>query len=136
MGVCMQQRMMEIINRLRMNQERVEKTSFDAINQHDKVMNLVSKLVVDMDCMMTKLETMNYTLEDTIGNLCCETDFEVKQTLISMSELIEEQCGAIIDISQLLQEIMDEQEVESEVIHEMEAHIADNREILDEDLDT
>ncbi len=132
----MQQRMMEIINRLRMNQERVEKTSFDAINQHDKVMNLVSKLVVDMDCMMTKLETMNYTLEDTIGNLCCETDFEVKQTLISMSELIEEQCGAIIDISQLLQEIMDEQEVESEVIHEMEAHIADNREILDEDLDT
>lgn len=128
----MQQHMMDIINRLNTSQEKVEKTSFDTINQHDKVMNLVAQLVMDMDCMMTKLEAMNYTLEDTLGSLCSDSEPETKQALEFFSELLEDQSGRIIEISQLLQLIMDEQQIESEVIHELEAIIASNRETLEE----
>jgi hypothetical protein len=128
----MQQQMMDIINRLNSNQEKIEKTSFDTINQHDKVMNLVGQLVMDMDCMMTKLEAMNYSLEETVESISCDTEFETSQTLHCFSEMLEEQSGMIIELSQLLQIIMDEQQVESEVIHEMEAQIASNRETIEE----
>ena len=127
----MQQRMIEIMNRLNSCQERAEKTSFDTINQHDKVMNLVSQLVMDLDNMMTKVEAMNYELEDTIEALT-KDNMEAGKTLQGFSKMLDEQNGMIIEVSQLLQMIMEEQQLESEVIHEMEAQIASNRETLEE----
>ena len=127
----MQQRMIEIMNRLNSCQERAEKTSFDTINQHDKVMNLVSQLVMDLDNMMTKVEAMNYELEDTIEALT-KDNIEAGKTLHGFSKMLDEQNGMIIEVSQLLQMIMEEQQLESEVIHEMEAQIASNRETLEE----
>lgn len=127
----MQQRMIEIINRLNSCQERAEKASFDTINQHDKVMNLVAQLVMDLDNMMTKVEAMNYELEDTVETLI-KDNMEAGETLDRFSEMLGEQNGMIIEISQLLQMVMEEQQIESEVIHEMEAQIASNRETLEE----
>jgi hypothetical protein len=136
MVTYMQQRMDELINRLKSSQERAEKTSFDTINQHDKVKSLITQLVMDLDCIISKVEAMYYQLDDSVMTSDQAKD-QAKDALTTQvyqccSEMIDEQNGMIIGVSQLLLRLMEEQQIECEVIHEMEAQIASNREIVEE----
>jgi hypothetical protein len=132
MVTYMQQRMEELINRLNSSQERAEKNSFDTLNQHDKVRSLITQLVMDLDCIVSKIEAMFYQIDDSVMTSDQAKDSLTTQIYQCCSEMIDEQNGMIIGVSQLLQRLMEEQQIECEVIHEMEAQIASNREIIEE----
>lgn len=132
MGVNMKERMIEIINRMNSCQEMEEKTSFDIINQHDKVANLICQLVMSLDGFMTKMEALNYAIEDTMSNISLSQCNEAEVTIKRFINILEDQGIMIAKVSQLLHTITEEQQIESEVIHEMEALIAGNRENLEE----
>lgn len=126
----MRQQMMEILNQMNSDQDKAEKTSFDIINQHDRVTNLVNQLAMVLDNIICKVEMINCSFEDRITI----TDREKEEGLAvkSLLQRIEEQGGIIDEVSRLLQTVMEEQQAECEVIHEMEVLIARNREKLEE----
>lgn len=125
------EQMKDFITMLSASQELVERSSFDCINQHDKVANLISQLMQDLENMMSKLEAMNYTVEDIIESLRQTDEDTNDHGLRTFSGMLEEQGMLLIDVSQRLQNVMDEEEKENEVIHQMELDIAKQREVID-----
>ena len=118
----------ELIN----SQELVEKVSFDMINQHDKVVNLISKLAMELDHMVCKLEAMSYTIEETVETLRQKQLLEEESHVRNFSESLEEQGGLLIQVSQMLQLIIEEQALESDIIHDMELMIEKQREKIED----
>lgn len=122
----------EIIEKLNASQENVERSSFETINQHDKVANLIKSLTVELDEMMSKLEAMNYTLEDTILTMQETYPAQDLSKLNEFSDMLEEQGLHLIDVSQLIQGLMEEEAIENDVIHTMENEIAQHRDELEQ----
>ncbi len=120
----------QVIEALTVSQELIERSSFDSINQHDKVANLFSKFVADFNVIMMNLEAMNEQIEKLVESSgdSCNSDQEIDgitQTLVDQSLMI-------IEASKCLNTIMEEQSKESDTIHEMEMQIAEQRDIIDE----
>lgn len=127
-----QEELADLLKELLNSQELVEKVSFDMINQHDKVANLISGFAMELDQMMCKLEAMSYTIEETIETLRQKQLLEEENQIRNFSDLLEEQGSHLIMVSQMLQSIIEEQSTESEVIHDMELKIEKQRGILEE----
>ncbi|MDD5934293.1 MAG: hypothetical protein PUC65_01820 [Clostridiales bacterium] len=120
----------KVLVALSASQELIEKSSFDCINQHDKVANLVAELMGICNHMTFQLEMINEQV-DAMKALQGSSDPE-NRDLAELSEMLKEQSRLQAEVNQWLQSIIEEQSLESEVIHEMEMQIADQREILDE----
>ncbi len=129
-----QEELTNLCKELLNSQELVEKVSFDMINQHDKVANLISGLAMELDHMMCKLEAMSYMIEETVETLRQKQLLEEESNVRNFSDSLEEQGVHLIQVSQLLQTILEEQATECEVIHDLELKIEKQREIIEDAL--
>lgn len=120
----------QLIEKLESSQELVEKTAFATLNQHDTVTTMVNQLTMELDSMMTKLEAMNYTLEDSMEAIRQTIGEDEMKGIREFSNQLEQQGMELIDLSQLIQSIMEEQTKESELIHELESLTEQHRESI------
>ena len=120
----------QMIEALTASQELIEKSSFDSINQHDKVANLFSELAVDFNIITMKIEAMNEQIEKIIVSKR-NSDMD-NQEIDKITQMFGEQRSMLTEVSKRLHTIMEEQLIQSDTIHEMEMQVADHREIMNE----
>lgn len=121
---CMNEQLLEY-------QQATEKASLDTLNQHDKVEALMHQLFGEMNHMTLKIEALNYEMEDVVRIFLQKKMPEEMNKAVSFSELLHDQSEKLAQISQLIQEIMEEQSAENVAIHEMEQQITKQREVLE-----
>lgn len=120
----------QVIEALTASQELIEKSSFDSINQHDKVANLFSELAVDFNIITMKIEAMNEQIEKIIVSKR-NSDMD-NQEIDKITQMFGKQRSMLTEVSKRLHTIMEEQLIQSDTIHEMEMQVADHREIMNE----
>lgn len=114
----------EICEGLEHSQDMVEKIAFDAINQQDKVANIVNAGMSNIMELLTKLEIVSMEFEEAMKSLK-GTEYEnAAETLTGINSIIQE-------IARQYQEISEEQVSLSEIIHNMENEIALHRDSME-----
>ena len=120
--------LLEIINQWKHSQDKIEKSAFDAINQHDKINCLIKETAMDIVELTTKLEAVGYSLEELL-RIQKEEGRECKE-LGKFEGIIKEQEEIIALLCNRIQTIIEEEANENEYIHNLEEEIVSQRDVL------
>ncbi len=121
---------LESVNRLSQAQLQAGQSAFDALNEHDKLLQLIRTLAMNVEDVFTSMDMANMelaaTLEKTTRDAVQE---EEQQRLLRLSE---ENMRSAEQFAQVLQSVVTAAEIGSETIHKMEEDIACAQEALQE----
>lgn len=114
----------EICERLEYSQEMIERIAFDAINQQDKVANIVNAGMSNIMELLTKLEIVSIEFEEAMKSLKGTAYENAAEALTGINSII-------LEIAGQYQEISEEQVTLSEIVHNMENEIAIHRDSME-----
>lgn len=121
---------LESVERLSQAQLKASQSAFNALNAHDKLLQLIGTLAVDMEGVFSSMDMANMELAATLGKATQDAvQEEQQQRLLQMNE---ENLRSAEQFAQMLQNVMTAAESGSEMIHRMEGDIAFAQEALQE----
>lgn len=121
---------LESVQRLSEAQLQAGQSAFDALNEHDKLLQLIRTLAVSVDEVFSSMDMANIELAATLEKATRDAvQEEEQQRLLMMNE---ECMKSAEQFAKMLQNVMTAAEIGSEVIHRMEGDIASAQEALQE----
>lgn len=112
----------ESVERLSQAQIQAGQSAFNALNEHDKLLQLIRTLAVDMEGVFSSMDMANMEIAAALEKASKDAvEEEEQQRLIQMND---ENLRAAEQFAQTLQNVMTEAEIGSETIHRMEEDIA------------
>lgn len=121
---------LESVQRLSEAQLQAGQSAFDALNEHDKLLQLIRTLALGVEEVFSSMDMANMELAATLEKATRDAvQEEEQQRLLLMNE---ENMRSAEQFAQMLQNVMTAAEIGSEVIHRMEGDIASAQEALQE----
>lgn len=132
MGVTMQsESLQEMMEKVYISQEQVEKTAFDVLNEQDKLCCLVSETTTEVQGLVSKMEAIHYyvanLLQEQRANAVGEQAIELDKAIA----MVEEQESIGVLISQAINSLACQASHACELVHIMENEVAVHREELE-----
>ncbi len=120
---------LESVERLSQAQLQAGQSAFDALNEHDKLLQLIRMLAVNVEGVFSSMDMANMELAATLEKATRDAVREEDgQRLLQMNE---ENLRTAEQFAQMLQSVMTAAEIGSERIHRMEEDIAFAQEALE-----
>lgn len=118
----------ESLDELLQLQAQVEQSAFDAINEHDRYLNLLHAAMEQIQEMLGGLEMLDLEIGASL------VEFQESQQLLpaakQLSILHEQNSQTAGELARVLEELQKEAETGNEVIHQMEEDIAQAQDAL------
>lgn len=112
----------ESIERVMQAQLQAGQSAFEALNEHDKLMQMLRTLAVSVEEVFSCMDMANMEIAAALGRAAQDTkEKEAHEHLLLMNE---QNARAAEQFAQMLQDVMTEAELGSETIHRMEEDIA------------
>lgn len=115
----------ELCKQLETSQVNVEQSAFDTINEHDKLLDLVSSSATYIMELLSTLEILGMELEAE------EEHSDSSEACKKISHMIEKQCTVVSEIGQFYDSLMEKHDELSSTIHNLENEIAVHRDSVD-----
>lgn len=132
MGVTMQsESLQEMMEKVYISQEQIEKTAFDVLNEQDKLCCLVSETTTDVQQLVSKMEAIQYYVADLLQEQRSMAEGEQAKELDKVIAMVEEQESIGVLISQAINSLACQVSHASELVHMMESEVAVHRENLE-----
>ncbi len=120
---------LESVERLSQAQLQAGQSAFDALNEHDKLLQLIRMLAINVEGVFSSMDMANMELAATLEKATRDAVREEDgQRLLQMNE---ENLRTAEQFAQMLQSVMTAAEIGSERIHRMEEDIAFAQEALE-----
>jgi len=117
----------EVCQRLEVSQELIEKAAFDTINQQDRIaqtvntsMTYIMEMLSEFEMLVMEMEVASQELDETIS-------FPLKKVNVALTN----QSSIVEEIAKMYQTMIEQQNVLSEVLHNMESEIANHRDSME-----
>lgn len=121
---------LESVNRLSQAQLQAGQSAFNALNEHDKLLQLIRTLAMNVEDVFSSMDMANMELAATLEKTTQDAvQGEEQQRLLRLSE---ESMRSAEQFAQVLQSVVTAAEVGSETIHRMEEDIASAQDALQE----
>lgn len=118
------------VERLSQAQLQAGQSAFDALNEHDKLLQLIRMLAINLEDVFSSMDMANMELAAALEKATRDAVGEEEgQRLLQMNE---ENLKNAEQFAQMLQNVMTAAEIGSEMIHRMEEDIACAQEALEE----
>lgn len=132
MGVTMQnESLQEMMEKVNISQEQVEKTAFDVLNEQDKLCCLVSETTTQVQTLVSKMEAIQYYVVNLLLKQQTVAEGEQAQELEKAIAMVEEQESIGVLISQAINSLACQASHTCELVHRMENEVAVHREDLE-----
>lgn len=132
MGVIMQsESLQEIMEKLYSSQDQVEKTTFDVLNEQDKLCCLVSETSLEIQKLISKMEAINYCVANHLKDHLARVQGEKLKELEHVMSMVEEQELIGITVSQYIDTLATQASYACELVHIMENEVAVHREDIE-----
>ena len=118
--------MQEGLRQLQKAQLAVGQSAFHAINEHDKLMQLLQELLAEADEMFGSMDIINMEIAAMLGESGLAD--EQRESFSQMNDQNAVMTGKLLD---RLQDVLVEAEVGSQTIHKMEEDIAVAQDAVD-----
>ena len=126
MSNCKDNNMQEGLRQLQKAQLAVGQSAFHAINEHDKLMQLLQELLAEADEMFGSMDIINMEIAAMLGESGLAD--EQRESFYQMNDQNAVMTGKLLD---RLQDVLVEAEVGSQTIHKMEEDIAVAQDAVD-----
>lgn len=126
MSNCKDNNMQEGLRQLQKAQLAVGQSAFHAINEHDKLMQLLQELLAEADEMFGSMDIINMEIAAMLGESGLAD--EQRESFSQMNDQNAVMTGKLLD---RLQDVLVEAEVGSQTIHKMEEDIAVAQDAVD-----
>lgn len=110
------------MERLSQAQLQAGQSAFEALNEHDKLMQLIRTLAMRVEEVFSCMDMANMEIAAALSKAAQDT--EEKETHERLMLMNEQNAKAAEQFAQMLQDVMTEAELGSETIHRMEEDIA------------
>lgn len=131
-GITMQnESLQEILEKLYNSQEQVEKTTFDVLNEQDKLCCLVSETSLEVQKLISKMEAINYCVTNHLKDHLARVKGEKLKELEDVMSMVEEQETIGILVSQYINTLATQASFACELVHIMENEVAVHRENIE-----
>ncbi|HCL02516.1 MAG TPA: hypothetical protein DHW61_08895 [Lachnoclostridium phytofermentans] len=121
----------EIMEKLYCSQEQVEKTTFDVLNEQDKLCCLVSETSIEVQKLISKMEAITYCVTNHLKDHLTRVQGEQLKELEHVMSMVEEQESIGILVSQNINTLATQASFACELVHIMENEVAVHREDIE-----
>ena len=130
-GTMQNESLQEITERLYRSQEQVEKSTFDVLNEQDKLCCLVSETSLEVQSLISKMEALNYCVSYHLKDHLARVQGEQLKELERVMSMVEEQESIGNLVSQYINTLATQAAYACELVHIMENEIAVHREEIE-----
>lgn len=115
----------ELCKQLEISQVNVEQSAFDTINEHDKLLELVSSSATYIMELLSTLEILGMELESEGEHS------ESGEAIQKINRMLEKQYAVVSEIGQFYDSLVEKHDELSATIHNLENEIAVHRDSVD-----
>lgn len=115
----------ELCKQLEISQVNVEQSAFDTINEHDKLLELVSSSATYIMELLSTLEILGMELESEGEHS------ESVEAIQKINRMLEKQYAVVSEIGQFYDSLVEKHDELSATIHNLENEIAVHRDSVD-----